>query len=177
MVEQRTVAVGRVPKLLHKFGKLFDVVSDNLGVLLHVLRDVAMVRTHVMGLGHPDKAVPAVAGFYSREESKNSADIALISQVHQIVGEREVFLERGGDAAGRRGDRDVEFAPFHHLLDAPLHLADIVQVVTEDTSITGTDLCAQPAHLFAEGIEYAVPILEACAALVSGPWLDKHPLA
>ena len=53
-----------------------------------------MMRNGVVLLGNADVPVGAVAGLMTGHESEDAADVALIRQVHQVIGNRHVIVER-----------------------------------------------------------------------------------
>src|SRR4029077_2136724 len=93
MIEQRSVAVWRIPELLQVIGEEFQVVLLNLGAFRHFCRIVLVMCHRVMRLWNADLRVGPRTLLTAVHERADTRDVRLISQKLQVVEQMRVVVE------------------------------------------------------------------------------------
>ena len=142
-----------------------DVVGEHLGeVVVHLLQPLdehavaAVVRQRVVGVGHPDLGVGAVARLVPQHERGDPGEVGLPGEHLQVEHELCVVHEAVGHA-GRlvhRGQLARGLLLGH--LDAPLDVAHRAQVLVELDPVARAQVLAEPRHLGRHHVEQAAVV-------------------
>ena len=155
VIEQRSVAVRRVPQLLQVVGEQLHVVLLNLDALLHLHRVVLVMRHRVMRLGHADLRVRPRTLLAAVHERDDARDVRLIREQLQVVEQMDVLVEALRNAGGPRHVGYFFGALLLGLLDPPLHVAQRRQVVVHFRVVRRAELPLQLLHAIRHRIEDA----------------------
>src|SRR6266850_35860 len=139
VIEQGSVAVRRVSKLLQVVGEEFQVVLLNFDALRHFCRIVLVMCHRVMRLWNADLWVGPRTLLTPVHERADARDVRLISQKLQVVEQTRVVVEAPRNA---RGPRHVGYffgALFLRLLDPPLDVAQRRQIVGHSPVVRRTE--------------------------------------
>ena len=155
-VEQVARAVPRLAHPLQVISELLHVVAVDPLELGDLLRIPAVVAQHVMGIGHADLRIGAVADLAADHEGADARDVGLHRQYLQIDHQPDMLVERGRNTGGpfqrrrlriRRGQRGA--------LDALLDIACRFQIFVELVPVGRTQVPRQPARIVQHEIQDA----------------------
>ena len=129
-----------------------------------------------MRVGDADVRVAAVARLVTDHEGEHTADVPLKRQMHQVVGDRHVIVERFGQPDGRFWPACQDAEPALHSVDLLLHLANVGEVLVENSAVRCAKPVAQLRRFLQHRVQQALLLLEACGPLFGGAGLAEHPL-
>ena len=155
VVEDRALAFGHGAQLLQEVREEAREVSADLGVQLHVLGTVAMVRHVVVRLPDLEQRVGPLAGFTRHHEREHARRVSLIRHGQQVEHQRCVVFEHLRDAEGRVECDDARAVLRLGPLDAPFDLAHVIQVVGEASAVLRADATLNLLRFLADRIEDA----------------------
>src|SRR5687767_14496717 len=124
-----------------------------------------MMRNRVMRIGDASFRIGSRARLACELESNHARHIALQSECLEIPHQLGMIAIRCGNA-----DRPVDIRKRRiaglllSLLNAPLHLANRVQIFTQLGSVAGAELALKAREVFIYPVEYARILLQFCTA-------------
>ena len=135
-----------------------------------------MMRNGMVLLGNADVRVGAVAGLMTDHEREDAADVALIRQVHQVIGHGHVIVEGLGQPDRRlRIAGDGAEATFHPV-ELLLHLADVAEILVENGAIGRPERAPQLRGFLGHRVQQALLFLQAGKAPLRRIRLAEHSL-
>ena len=156
LIEQRPVAVRRRPQLLQEAPEDLHVERVDLGQLDQLLLAVAVVRDGVVRLRDPDLGVGAHALLAADQEGADAGQVGLPGDQHQVEHQVGVLLEVGGDAGRLLDLRQPAAALRLGDLDAPLDVADRIEVPGQLRAVAAAELPLQVGDLGVHRVEDAL---------------------
>src|ERR1700722_5672094 len=100
MIEQRPVAIRRIPQLFQIFPEQHKMMPLNAGTLLHLCRVVLMVRHRMMRLGGSNLRIRSAGLLTTIHESNNPGQVRLVCQQLQVIQQPDVLLEHVRNTGG-----------------------------------------------------------------------------
>jgi hypothetical protein len=133
---------------------IFVTLTIFLGLLL-------MMRDRVMRIGHADLRIRDAAELATQHERDHSSEVGLVGQDLQIAHQPDVLVVGCRDARGMIEDRQFLVALLLGFLDAPLDVADGVQVLDQLHAIARAERALEVCDFIAHGIEHAAILFHA----------------
>jgi len=158
VIEQRAVAVRGVAQPAEVIRQHPRVQAVDLRGLLLLLFVALVMRAGVMGIAKSQLGIGAPAHFMAHLEGDDARHVGLPRQHHEIGHQLEVVGEDFRDAGGA-SDGHLLFALSLRQLNAPLDIADRLQILVDLVAIRSTDLDAQLLDLSADRVEDATVFL------------------
>ena len=93
VIEQRPVAIRRIPQFFQILAEQHQMMPLNARALLHLRRVVLVVRQRMMRLGDPNLRIGPAGLLAAIHESDDPGQVRLIGQQLQIVQQPDVLLE------------------------------------------------------------------------------------
>src|SRR5216684_1096750 len=176
MIEQRTVAILSGLKLIEEIGEQRHVKRIDLRHFRELLGIAAVVRQRMMRLGNADLGISSRAGFASELKRDDPGDVSLQSQHLQVEHQARVVRISGRYAEGavqieaRIGRLGLR------LLNAALHFANRVEILTDLVAVAGPELPLKARDIFAYPIEKAGVFAQLHPAICRAAALAEQPL-
>ena len=185
VVQQRTVAVRRRPELVQEVAEEFRLVGIELGIPVHLLGSVTMVRQRVMGIVDANLRIRAAAHLPAIHEREDAGDVGLVGQPLQVEHKLDVVAEdlRNGSrwlvkqAATESADGSLPVRRRRlSLLDATLDFAHRIKVFGRPGAIARPEARLQSLHVLRDRIENATVLSHLRATTLGGAAFAKQPL-
>ena len=177
MIQERSVTVLRGLELFEEGREQRDVEGVDLRDLGNLVRIIPVVRQRVVGLRHASLRVGPRAGFARELEGDDTRNVGLQGQNLQIEHQLCMVgvLHRDSD-----GPIKIRQFPFRsgllRILDAPLNLADRIEVFADLGPISGPEFRLQPIGVLFHPIEQTRLPAQRRTSLLRRPALSKQPL-
>ncbi len=150
------------------------MVGGNFGVLLDVLRLVSVMCHRMMRLGDADVRVTPAAAFVTDHKGKDTRDVALEGEPHQLVGDGHVFVEGIGYSSRRIGAFRNGAGSGFHPCELLFDVADIGQIFVEYRVVGRAQLALHFRSLLDDRIQNALLLLEVVEPLLRRAGFPKH---
>ncbi len=129
MIEQRAVAVFGRTQFLNEIGQQAGVIAIDQSELIHAHAVIRMMRRHMEPVAHAALRINCATGVARIHHGRDARDVRLKRQSLQVEHDLEVVVERFRNPYGSIGHFHVFRRLVLGLLDAPLDLAYVVEVI------------------------------------------------
>ena len=139
MVQQGTIAVRRRSQPIQKIREMLGLVDVDPDYLVDLVLFVFVVRQRVVTVGNADLVVGSCAELAARHERGHTSQVGLVGEHLQVVHQLRVLVEPGRHIRRTFDRRQFPGGLFLGLLDAPLHIANGVEILGELGAVGWTE--------------------------------------